>query len=154
MHFTTGSGDRDDGDEEYGDFEDLEKGEGSKVDGENEGDNDALTPEETLEQKKETLKRKFDAMYDGEEEDNKSNLFESAKEEMAKQQQVNSKEFEDDDVELRAQVEGRRAGSYVRIIFENMPCEFIENFDPSFPMVVGGLLPSEETFGFVQVIVN
>mgnify|MGYP001481522161 CR=1 FL=1 len=32
-----------------------------------------------------------------------------------------------------------------------MPCEFIDLFDPHYPVIVGGLLPTEETLGFLQV---
>jgi GTP-binding protein required for 40S ribosome biogenesis len=32
-----------------------------------------------------------------------------------------------------------------------MPCELIENFDPTYPLIVGGLQPGEETIGCVRV---
>jgi len=44
-----------------------------------------------------------------------------------------------------------RPGLYVRIIISKMPCEFIDLFDPHYPVIVGGLLPTEETLGFMQV---
>ena len=34
-----------------------------------------------------------------------------------------------------------------------MPCEFVTNFDPRYPVVLGGLLSSEDTMGFLQVSV-
>ncbi|KAI8615947.1 hypothetical protein BC830DRAFT_1120039 [Chytriomyces sp. MP71] len=134
-------------DDANGDFEDLENPNASSKPAED----SAETEEEALSKKKEHLKRKFDALYDGDEDEKSNNIFESAKEDMAKQKQINASEFENDDSELRAQVEGLRAGAYVRIVLQNMPYEFIENYDPRYPVIVGGLLASEESFGFCQV---
>jgi hypothetical protein len=44
-----------------------------------------------------------------------------------------------------------RPGAYVRIILDKIPCEFVEGFDPRMPVIVGGLLPTEDTLGFMQV---
>ena len=152
-YFITGAGSAD-SDEVYGDFEDLENGGTGSSNNPSNPDNSASgnSDEPTLEQKKEALKRKFDSMYDDEEDDETSrNLYDNAKDEFARQSQVNRLEFEGDDDELRAQVEGRRAGAYVRIILENMPYEFVECLNPAYHVIVGGLLPSEETFGFSHV---
>lgn len=137
----------------YGDFEDLETGE--KVHGH--ADVGAAEEAETaqledLAKRKEQLKRKFDAEYDGsDDEESRTNMYEGLKEEMQRQQRINQEEFADDDPQTRAMVEGYRPGTYVRIVLRDMPCEFIENFDPMYPVIIGGLLPSEETFGFMQV---
>ncbi|KAG8910158.1 Glycoside hydrolase 2 (Mannanase, beta-galactosidase) [Tulasnella sp. 417] len=105
-----------------------------------------------LRKKKEALKRKFDAQYDNEEPaDEKLDFYQEKKGEMAHQLALNEAEFEGMDPESRALVEGYRPGTYVRIELENMPYEMVEHFDPTYPIVVGGLLPSEERFGFVQV---
>lgn len=40
---------------------------------------------------------------------------------------------------------------YVRMEFENVPAEFITNFDPTYPIVVGSLNMGEENIGYVNV---
>ena len=40
---------------------------------------------------------------------------------------------------------------YLRIEIENIPCELIDNFDPSFPLIVGGLLSGESNISYCQV---
>lgn len=100
--------------------------------------------------KKEALKRKFDEQYD-DPEGAKMDFYEEKKEEMARQQAINRAEFDGVDPESRALVEGYRPGSYVRIELTDVPCEMIENFDPAYPVIVGGLLPAEERLGYVQV---
>ncbi|KAK0187924.1 GTP binding protein [Armillaria mellea] len=100
--------------------------------------------------KKEALKRKFDEQYD-DPEASKLDFYDEKKEEMARQLQLNKAEFEGVSAESRALVEGHRPGAYVRIELTNVPCEMIEYFNPSYPIVIGGLLPAEERFGFVQV---
>jgi len=32
-----------------------------------------------------------------------------------------------------------------------MPCEFVTNFDAKYPVILGGLLSSEDKMGFLQV---
>ena len=141
-----------------GDYEDLE-GDGDFEDLEATGGDDAEDaepedPEATraaaLAAKKEALKRKFDEQYD-DPESSKLDFYEEKKEEMARQLQLNRAEFEDVDEEARALVEGYRPGTYIRIELTDVPCEMIENFDPTYPIIVGGLLPAEERFGYLQV---
>ncbi|KAF7792582.1 hypothetical protein EIP86_003676 [Pleurotus ostreatoroseus] len=139
-------------------YEDLE-GDGDFVDLEAEGAGEETQPKEedpeaaraaALAAKKEALKRKFDEQYD-DPESSKLDFYEEKKEEIARQLKLNRDEFVDVDPEARALVEGHRPGSYVRIELADVPCEMIENFDPAYPIVVGGLLPAEERFGYVQV---
>lgn len=122
-------------------------------------DNDEATPREdgdvdaraaTLVAKKEALKRKFDEQYD-DPESSKQDFYTEAKEAISAQQALNRAEFADVDLVTRALVEGYQPGSYVRIELNSVPCEMSEHFDPTRPLVVGGLLSAEEQFGFVQV---
>ncbi|KAG2060666.1 DUF663-domain-containing protein [Suillus hirtellus] len=60
-------------------------------------------------------------------------------------------EFEGIDAETRALIEGYRPGTYVRIELASVACEFIEHFDPCYPIIIGGLLAAEERMGYLQV---
>nr|XP_044993231.1 ribosome biogenesis protein BMS1 homolog [Jaculus jaculus]XP_044993232.1 ribosome biogenesis protein BMS1 homolog [Jaculus jaculus]XP_044993233.1 ribosome biogenesis protein BMS1 homolog [Jaculus jaculus] len=145
----------------YGDFEDLETGEVHKekpasdtqiedtddeVKGEAEDKDEELTKKKLL-NKKRKLKELFDAEYD----EGESTYFDDLKGEMQKQAQLNRAEFEDQEDEARVQYEGFRPGMYVRIEIENVPCEFVLNFDPHYPIILGGLGNSEGNVGYVQM---
>ncbi|XP_072280092.1 ribosome biogenesis protein BMS1 homolog [Pyxicephalus adspersus] len=154
-------------DELYGDFEDLETGEVHKgkpeskdeeIDDEDEeGDEEAgdeIAPADDKEknqrlEKKRKLKERFDMEYD--DGDGEATYFDDLKGEMQKQAELNRAEFEDQDDEVRVQYEGFRPGMYLRIEIENMPCEFVVNFDPHYPMILGGLGNSEGNVGYIQM---
>lgn len=147
----------DDDEELYGDFEDLETGE--KVEGQDvdtdsdsviEKPNKPLTEDELIEKKKK-LKQQFDENYDDKEEA-PSTYYDELKEEASKQAQLNKSQFEGMDDEIRVQLEGYRAGMYVRVELDAMPCELVNNFDPSYPVIIGGLQSGEENIGFLKVI--
>jgi ribosome biogenesis protein BMS1 len=132
---------------------------GSDEDENSNSDNDGPTPRKdgdadsraaALMAKKEALKRKFDEQYD-DPESSKQDFYTEAKEAISAQQALNRAEFADVDLVTRALVEGYQPGSYVRIEINSVPCEMSEHFDPTRPLVVGGLLSAEEQFGFVQV---
>lgn len=132
------------------DFEDLEGGQRPASNSEPAVPTIDDSRTTALAAKKEALKRKFDEQYD-DPESSKLDFYEEKKDEMARQLALNRAEFEGVDAESRALVEGIRPGSYVRIELANVPSEMIENFDPTYPIIVGGLLPAEERFGYVQV---
>ncbi|KAJ7243717.1 hypothetical protein C8J57DRAFT_1556286 [Mycena rebaudengoi] len=81
----------------------------------------------------------------------KTDFYTEKKDEISRQLQVNLAEFQDVPAESRALVEGFRPGTYMHIELADVPCEMIEHSDPAYPIVVGGLLPAEERFGYVQV---
>ncbi|OXB68053.1 hypothetical protein ASZ78_003294 [Callipepla squamata] len=147
----------------YGDFEDLETGvvhkgrpapEGDESEKEEESEEKTSKPEaEEEEAKKKRLdkKRKLKEMFDAEYDEGDGTYFDDLKEEMHKQAQLNRTEFEDQDDETRVQYEGFRPGMYVRIEIENVPCEFVLNFDPHYPIILGGLGNSEGNVGYVQL---
>ncbi|XP_030309268.1 ribosome biogenesis protein BMS1 homolog [Calypte anna] len=149
----------------YGDFEDLETGvvhkgkpaseedESGSEEEEEAGKTPKPEPEEEEEKKKERMdkKRKLKEMFDAEYDEGDATYFDDLKEEMHRQAQLNRAEFEDQDDETRVQYEGFRPGMYVRIEVENVPCEFVLNFDPHYPIILGGLGNSEGNVGYVQL---
>ncbi|CAJ0940947.1 unnamed protein product [Ranitomeya imitator] len=148
----------------YGDFEDLEtgqvhkgqpesqKGESEEEGEEGGGDKAAPAEEENSKQrleKKKKLKERFNMEYDDGDAD--PTYFDDLKEEMQKQAELNRAEFEDQDDEIRVQYEGFRPGMYLRMEIANVPCEFVINFDPHYPLILGGLGNSEGNVGYIQV---
>ncbi|XP_077270777.1 ribosome biogenesis protein BMS1 homolog [Temnothorax americanus] len=133
----------------YGDFEDLETGEKHKAE-------DAvpkeLSADETEErkkllEKKKKLKEQFDAEYDNTE---KKTYYDELKAEVERQAGINKSEFEGLDDDIRVQLEGYRPGMYVRVEIEAVPSELITHLDPTYPIIIGGLLHGEENIGYVQ----
>uniref|UniRef100_A0A8C9U349 BMS1 ribosome biogenesis factor n=1 Tax=Scleropages formosus TaxID=113540 RepID=A0A8C9U349_SCLFO len=128
----------------YGDFEDLETGEVHHGNGEEE--EEVMVKEDAEEEqkkkrleKKRRLKERFDSEYD----DGDATYFDDLKEEMQKQAELNRAEFENIDDEARVQYEGFRPGMYIRMEIPGLPCEFVNNFDPHYPIILGGLGASE-----------
>lgn len=145
----------------YGDFEDLETGDVHKgksgLDTQTEDVEEEVkeeidsSAEESAKKKHLDKKRKLKEMFDAEYDEGESTYFDDLKGEMHKQAQLNRAEFEDQDDEARVQYEGFRPGMYVRIEIENVPCEFVLNFDPHYPIILGGLGNSEGSVGYVQM---
>lgn len=162
--------------EVYGDFEDLETGEkfdGKDKKGEDDEDEakdvkskkrpriereeEANMTRAEIMAKKMKLKAKFDAEYDNPEKktdghriEGEDAFYEALKAQAEKQADLNKKEFASLDEDVRLEIEGFRAGLYVRMSFKNVPCEFIENFDPTYPILVGALNMAEENVGLVS----
>ncbi|KAJ4987028.1 ribosome biogenesis protein [Stagonosporopsis vannaccii] len=160
----------DDDDEGDGEFEDLETGEkfgGDEPNTEAEAEADDIEAErEKNAKRKEELKLRFeeedregfmndkaDARKEGgkEEEFGEDDWYDAQKALLKKQLDINRAEFDQLDEASRQRVEGHKAGTYARIVLENVPCEFSMNFNPRFPVLIGGLTPTEERFGFVQI---
>ena len=148
--------------DEAGEFENLEGEDGEGGNGQQDGEvpyvgvkpatDHATARADALEKKKKALAAKFVETYDGsDDEDGKMDFYDAQKAEMARQRALNESVFEGMDNEARARVEGYRAGSYVRLELERVPCEMIENFDPRFPIIIGGLLNDEQRFGYVTI---
>ncbi|KAL2200327.1 hypothetical protein P885DRAFT_28733 [Corynascus similis CBS 632.67] len=166
----------DDDDEGDGAFEDLETGEMHGPDNEDEESDgepeETEEPEVSLEaereknaRRKEELKLRFEEedregfnndkavarREGGDQEFGEDEWYDAQKAMLQKQQDINKAEFEELDESQRTAVEGYRAGKYAKMVIEGVPAEFVKQFQARLPIVVGGLSPTEDRFGFVQV---
>ena len=64
---------------------------------------------------------------------------------------MNRAEFDGLSDEARVKYEGFRPGLYVRVQINDMPAEFVDNFEPTYPIILGGLLSAEQNVGYVTV---
>ncbi|KAI0152260.1 DUF663-domain-containing protein [Hypoxylon sp. NC0597] len=154
----------DDDDEGDGEFEDLETGEQHKAEPETA---ESLEAErERNARRKEELKLRFEeedregfkndkaiARREGgdNEEFGEDEWYDAQKALIQKQLDINNAEFEALDERQRVAVEGFKAGKYAKIVIEKVPAEFVTNFNARMPIIVGGVLATEDRFGFVQV---
>ncbi|WEW57260.1 Glycoside hydrolase 2 (Mannanase, beta-galactosidase) [Emydomyces testavorans] len=155
-----------------GAFEDLETGEvvtGNQTNDnedveEQSGSEDLDAEREKNARRKEELKLRFEEedregfanakdglRAAGDEQFGTDEWYDAQKAALQKQLDINRAEFDNLDALSRARAEGYKAGTYARIVLENVPCEFSTSFNPRFPIIVGGLAPTEDRFGFVQV---
>jgi ribosome biogenesis protein BMS1 len=160
----------DEDDEGDGEFEDLETGEKHGGETEKTGAeaeaNSIEAEREKNARRKEELKLRFeeedregfmndkaDARKEGdkEEEFGEDDWYDAQKAMIQRQLDINRAEFDQLDELSRVRVEGHKAGTYARIVLENVPYEFSAHFNPRFPVLIGGLTPTEERFGFVQI---
>lgn len=139
-----------DDDDMMGDFEDLETGVSYKSEETVEEKPKREMSREELLEKKKKLKEKFNTEYDEKDGDG-GTYYDDLKQELSKQAELNKTQFEGLDDALRVQLEGYRPGMYVRLEVARVPCTLVTNFDPSYPLLVGGLQPGEENIGFVHV---
>ncbi|CAA2971661.1 ribosome biogenesis BMS1 homolog [Olea europaea subsp. europaea] len=167
---TSGDNDEDNNDV-FGEFEDLETGqkyESTQTDGLGNVDKDDELTAEERRLKKLALRAKFDSQYDSSEspdEDNDgksdtnfsrgqtggSGYVDKLKEEIELRKQVNMAELNELDDTTRIEIEGYRAGTYLRLEVSSVPYEMVENFDPAHAILVGGLALGEENVGYMQV---
>lgn len=137
-----------------------EMGIGTEVDAEDDDDEeeeeaDTIEKQRELNAKKKAkLKQQFEEEEEYKGDDDPFNehdsWYEFQKAKMAKQLEINKSELSKLDPEARNKIEGYPAGSYVKLTFDSLPMEFIENFNPTFPIIVGGLLNTEERYGFMN----
>ncbi|KAK6063520.1 ribosome biogenesis protein [Seiridium cupressi] len=160
--FEDGFGGDDEGD---GAFEDLETGEKHEAEPQ---------PAESLEDERaKNAKRKEELKLRFEEEDregfanDKANArreagqnadefgeddwYDAQKALIQKQLDINQAEFNALDERQRVAVEGFKAGKYAKLVIDGVPAEFVQNFDARLPVIVGGLAPTEDRYGYVQV---
>ncbi|KAK8868133.1 Ribosome biogenesis protein bms1 [Apiospora arundinis] len=159
-----GDGFGDDDSEGDGEFEDLETGEVHKA--------ESKPVEDFDEERAQNAKRKEELKLRFEQEDregfanDKANArreagadadefgedewYDRQKAVIQKQLDINNAEFEALDDSQRVSVEGYRAGQYVTITIEGVPAEFTDNFDARMPIIIGGVTPTEDRFGFCQ----
>ncbi|ESQ55660.1 hypothetical protein EUTSA_v10027216mg, partial [Eutrema salsugineum] len=157
--FTTGdwskAGLRNQNDELYGDFEDLETGE-------NHSSHHNTEPgAEEVERglKKLALRAKFDEETNNDDNGNNprnsqakepAGYFEKLKEELEIRKQMNLLALNELDEDTRIEVEGFRTGTYLRLEIHNVPYEMVEFFDPCHPVLVGGIGFGEDNAGYMQ----
>ncbi|KAJ2909617.1 Glycoside hydrolase 2 (Mannanase, beta-galactosidase), partial [Coemansia aciculifera] len=85
------------------------------------------------------LKSKFDKIYDDEADDGeKKDFYQQQKDELQSYVDRTRSEM----TEL-ADINYRWAGEYVKVVIEDMPYEFMQGFNPSMPVVVGGISNEE-----------
>lgn len=137
----------------YEDFTDLENDLENKNDISSDETNIDLQKEREINLKKKELALRFEEEDNIEDSDSAEKLdwHEQQKLKISKQLEINRQEYDGMELSDRIRIEGYRAGLYLRLVISNMPCEFVQNFNPKFPIIVGGLLPVEEQFGFLKV---
>ncbi|KAF7539052.1 hypothetical protein G7054_g2400 [Neopestalotiopsis clavispora] len=177
QRFTTATLNDGEGDDEFSGFDEDDEGDGEFEDletGEKHGGAPEAPPAESLEDERaKNARRKEELKLRFEEEDregfanDKANArreagnnadefgedewYDAQKALIQKQLDINRSEFDALDERQRAAVEGFKAGKYAKLVIEGVPAEFVQNFNASLPIIVGGLAATEDRFGFVQV---
>lgn len=167
--------DEEEDNEVFGDFEDLETG--VKYAGSADPATRAAvaaiaaTEAEEIAEKKLAKKAAFDSEYDegggakamgmsqkkkekGKEDDDEEEgetYYDAMKKEMSERVAKTKAAMDALNPNQRVIMEGHRPGVYVRVRFNGLPCEMIENYDPRTPILVGGLGQGEEAMGMMQV---
>jgi ribosome biogenesis protein BMS1 len=155
-------------------FEDLE-GDDDGDDSHTEEDNvdfDKIDLSE-LAKEKEAMKRQFDRDFDdnrlvedgdGGDKSEKTpllsnkedidNYYEMMKASFEEQKKANEAALADLDPKQRAAVQGLPAGSYIKIVINDIPSELVTLFNPKRFIILGGLLSHECSFGYCQARVK
>ncbi|KAJ2473088.1 Glycoside hydrolase 2 (Mannanase, beta-galactosidase), partial [Coemansia sp. RSA 2131] len=163
--FITNPGDSDDeegsadeAEDDAGDFEDLEAESGSGGEKSGSGSDDGASGSDDDESEEEEnefglpadkmkkLKSKFDRVYDSDDEDGEKKDF------YQQQKDVLQKYVDDTRTEMDelATINYRWAGEYVKVVIEDMPYEFMQGFNPTLPIVLGGI-PNEEGLSLITL---
>ena len=87
----------------------------------------------------------------GTDEEEPASYFDLVKGEMQDQMARTRRELDLMPESTREALEGYRPGAYVRLVLKGVPKEWVENFDPTRPLLVGGLNASEDQMGFTQL---
>ncbi|KAG6003055.1 hypothetical protein E4U21_002408 [Claviceps maximensis] len=156
----------DDDDEGDGVFRDLEAEAAEETPAESANEIDIAAEREKNAKRKAELKQRFEeedregflndkanARREGGDiqEYGEDDWYDAQKAMIQKQLDINKEEFENLDERQRVAVEGFRAGKYAKMVLEGVPAEFVSKFNARLPVVVGGLTPTEDRWGFVQV---
>ncbi|KAG5500517.1 hypothetical protein JKF63_03611 [Porcisia hertigi] len=117
----------------------------------------SLTEEqERLLQKKMAKKRAFDSEYDTGDADGGKNTTFSHYHQLNRQVEEKKERINEaldevgDDIEKKIQLVGYFSGLYLRVVVENVPVEFLSTFDPTVPLIAGGVNAGEDEFRIVQ----
>ncbi|GAO18161.1 hypothetical protein UVI_02036570 [Ustilaginoidea virens] len=165
-----GFGDDDDDANDEGDgvFEDLEAGPADQQPAPETAEDIAAEREKNARRKQE-LKQRFEEedrdgflndkanarRQDGDGEDyGEDEWYDAQKATLQKQLDINEHELGRLEERQRAAVAGHRAGRYAKLVLEGVPAEFVARFSARRPLVVGGLTPTEDRWGFVQARVK
>lgn len=152
-----------DDDEVFDDFEDLEENktytaaEQAKSASTDLTDNAMIDDTDAGQKERMLLKMRKKSQFDQEYDSGAINVpqektfYQEQKERLGEQATMNRAVFENMDESVRLQVEGFRPGLYVRLEFERVPSKMVDNFDPEYPLIVGGLNPGEIGDGFIRV---
>ncbi|RCI09529.1 hypothetical protein L249_4067 [Ophiocordyceps polyrhachis-furcata BCC 54312] len=161
--------DEDEGEDEDDSAESDDEGDGVFENLESEDDNDMVAERERNAKRKQELKTRFEqedregflndkAQARREEAGEKGTAtfgeddwYEAQKASLQKQLDINKEELQTLDHDQRTAVQGHAAGRYARMTLQGVPSEFTSLFDGRNPIVVGGLPPLEQRWGYVQV---
>ncbi|KAH7128694.1 GTP binding protein Bms1 [Dendryphion nanum] len=153
----------DEGDGEYEDLETGERHEGNQPPQTKSTESSNIESErEANARKKEEMRLRFEEEdreglfndktngREKEEEFGEDDWYDAQKAKLEKQANINQAEYAQLDELSRQRVEGHKPGTYCRIVLEQVPYEFSANFNPRYPLIIGGLTATEERFGFLQ----